>query len=355
MKEKLICIATPTERTYYRATAVAKEFLDKEKNIVHSTGALPEGEITELNVSSATVKHLAGGKLNGKLEVINLLDNTITFSEEYKDGLLVQITERMQPLPSQAAPAEKATQLYPGTILKTSKGSRSFYVNGKNVAEETVASNGVTLELLGQIPDGPVKEFDDNGQLRTEAVYQNNKLNGEILRYGDDGALLSREQYKEGLLQGPAEYYIPVKEGQMTARCFYRNSRLEGERTLTQPDGSLRQQEYYKNGRLNGERTCYYSSGKLESREQYEEGKLHGKRELFFPSGEVWYQENYVKGRLDGERFGFFATGKVHLEEFYTDGMLEGTRRVFAENGELLVFEEYHWGSLLHNTDRKHV
>ena len=48
MKEKIICVSTPTTRTYYKATPLAKEFLDKEQNIINTTGTLPDGEVTEL-------------------------------------------------------------------------------------------------------------------------------------------------------------------------------------------------------------------------------------------------------------------------------------------------------------------
>lgn len=354
MKEKLICIATPSGRTYYRAVPLAKEFLDKEQNIVNTTGELPDGEVTELTVSSATVKNFSGGKLNGKVEVINLLDNTVTYSEQYENGRLVSITEQN---PEKISPAitkeEKPVRTYPGTVLKSNKNTNSFYIDGKEIAEETLSSNGATLEILGTIPDGEVKEFGDNGQIKTEAHYKNNKLHGPLLRYSENGTLLSREEYAEGILQGPAEYFTPFKNDMLYARCTYKNSFLDGERTVTQKDGTLRQKEYYKHGRLHGKRESFYPNGKLESEENYLDGKCHGERLLYFPSGEIWFREHYNNGRLDGERLGYFASGKVRLEEFYAEGVLEGKRNIYAENGELLTTEEYHWGSLVHNTDRK--
>ena len=353
MKEKLICISTPSGRTYYRAIPLAKEFLDKEQNIVNTTGTLPDGEITELNVSSATIKNLLGGKLNGKFEVINLADNTVTYSEQYQDGHLVSITERNLNKPAEVQTTqEKAIRNYPGTILKSNKNTNSFYRNGQEVAEETLASNGATLEILGNIPDGEVKEFNENGLVKTEAHYKNNKLNGPVLRYSDSGILLSREEYVNGILQGPAEYFTPIKNDMLHAKCTYKNSFLEGTRTVTQKDGTVREEAEYKHGHLHGKRIAYYSNGCKESEETFEHGKLHGERLLYFPTGALWYRENYNSGRLDGERFGYFASGKTRLEEFYTEGLLEGRRCVYAENGELLSTEEYHWGSLVHNTDR---
>ena len=355
MKEKLICIVSPNERTYYRAAIVAKEFLDKQQNVVHQTGTLPDGEITEYAAESATIKHLAGGRLHGTLQMINLADYTVTFQEEYNNGELLHIEDNELKNTASKETHHKRTPLFTGTTVKTTKDSRAFYSNGKEVAEETIASNGMTMELLGNIPDGEVKEIDDSGRVLALAHYKDNKLNGEFIRYNETGKEISRENYLDGLLDGPAHYTSFTQHDVLIADCTYKNARLEGERTITQRNGSVLRKETYRNGRLNGPRLSYYSNGNLESKENYVDGKLEGNRELFFPTGGLWYQENYVKGRLDGQRLGYFANGKPFLEEFYTDGLLEGTRKTFTENGELLANEEYHWGALVHNTERRRL
>lgn len=347
MTEKIICITTPTDRTYYRCVLVAKEFMDREHNVVHSTGTLPDGEVSEYTVSSATVKHFSNGKLNGKLEVINLADGSVSFSEEYKNGVLKQIHEQADSTAQAPAPAK-----HEGTTLRTSKGSHCFYCNGKEVAEETLSSSGTSLEVLGNIPDGEVKEFNEKDQLITLAHYQSNKLHGELIRYREDGKELLHEHYEEGLLQGQARYMTFTRTDVLTAVCAYKNSRLDGERTLTQQDGTVRCREFYKNGHLNGLRTCFYPDGKKEREENFVDGKLNGKRELFFPNGQTWFCENYVKGRLDGERKCFFPSGKLFLEESYADGLLEGPRNQYDQDGNLLSNTEYHWGAPVHNTER---
>ncbi len=351
MKEKIICISSPKTRTYYHAVPVAKEFLDKEQNIINRTGTLPEGDVVEFIVNSATLKHLKQGQLHGILQMVNLADNSVTFQEEYDNGKLIHVEEKAS-VPEEKLSIKK-TPFFPGTTVKTSKDSRSFYSNGKEVAEETIASNGITLELLGNIPDGEVKEIDDNGNVLAIAHYQGNKLNGELVRYNEVGKIISREYYANGLLEGEAEYISFTQHDAFTAHCTYKNARLEGERTLTQQNGTVRKKEFYKNGHLSGTRSSFYSNGNLESKENYVDGKLEGIREFFFPTGGLWYQENYVKGRLDGERLGYFANGKLFLEEFYTDGLLEGLRKTYTETGELLSSEEYHWGAIVHNTERK--
>ena len=84
MKEKVFCIVTPAARVSYKATPVAKEFLDKDRNVVNTTGQIPDGTVAEFTVSSLTTKNFENGKLHGKLEIIDLADQSVTFSEEYE-------------------------------------------------------------------------------------------------------------------------------------------------------------------------------------------------------------------------------------------------------------------------------
>ena len=354
MKEEFICISTPQARTYYKVQCMAKEFLDKDKNIINTTGEIPEGEVVEFAVTTATSKHYVNGKLHGRLEMRNLIDNSITFTEDYNYGQLVDVTDHTSPdllKQMQQEVSQKATPIYPGTVLKTGKDVRAFYIDGKQIAEETISSNGATLELLGSIPDGPVKEFSENGKLKTEAVYQNNKLHGLFIRYDDNGQVLSKETYDQGILKGPAEYFSYAGRNVLHTLCSYSSALLDGPFTLTQKDGKIREQSTYAKGRLNGTRKTYYASGTLEAEEMYIEGKLQGTRKIFFPSGELWYEENYKNGRLEGDRTEYFPSGKIRLSEMYADGMRNGACTTYDEDGNVLSSEEYHWGNIVHNTE----
>ena len=354
MKEEFICIATPQARIYYKAQCVAKEFLDKDNNIINTTGEIPEGEVVEIAATTTTTKHYVNGKLHGRLEARNLTDNTITFTEDYNYGQLVDVTDHTSPdllKRMEEEVSQKATPIYPGTVLKTTKDVRAFYVDGKQIAEETVSSNGATLELLGTIPDGPVKEFSENGKLKTDAIYKNNKLNGLLIRYDDNGQILSKETYDQGVLKGPADYFSYAQRTKLHTTCNYLNALLDGEFTLTQEDGTVRERSVYQKGRLNGPRETYYASGVLEAQETFVDGKLEGTRKLFFPGGELWYEENYKNGRLEGDRTEYFANGKTRLTEMYSDGMRNGTCNTYDETGELIASEEYHWGNIVHNTE----
>lgn len=346
MNEKLLCIVTPADRTYYRASEIAKEFLDKDGNVVHSTGTLPDGDLMELSVSTAAVKHLQKGKLNGKVQIINLADNSVTFSEEYINGKLVHVSEE-KPAPKE----EKAVPLYAGTIVKTNQGTRSFYINGQQVAEQNLSNDGV-LELLGTIPDGEVKEFNDKRQLISEAHYQANKLHGLFVRYDEKSKVRSRENYKQGLLHGPAEYFYEREGKLFCASCNYQDNLLQGSFIVKEMDTDLiRETAHFIRGLRHGERCYYYPNGKTEAQENFINGVLHGERKIFYPDGALWFVENYANGKPDGERIGYWPNGEKFLEELYADGILHGERKTFSKDGSLIVQEEYHWGKIVHNTE----
>ncbi len=353
MKEKIICLVTPDSRSYYRALPLAKEFLDKDHNLINTAGTLPEGEVEEFDVNTKTVKHYKGGKLDGDLEIIDLSTGEITFSEKYKNGMLLDVADHTLHGTPVVQAKPKPLPHYDGTVIRVNKATQSFYIDGKEVAEQTVAANGATLELLGSIPDGPAREFDENGILRAEAEYKDNKLNGKLLRYNEKAQLISQEQYVKGQLQGEAQYYSYSAGGTTKTIAFYKNAQLDGDWACFFPNGAPCIKAHYKNGKLQGPRISFHQNGGTDCEENYENGKLQGRRVIFFPEGELWYQENYKNGRLEGERICFFRNGKKRSSEFYADGLLEGTKTIYAENGELLLNEEYHWGSLVHNTERK--
>ena len=348
MNEKFLCIVTPSERTYYRAEELAKEFLDKDGNMVHSTGTIPDGEVTEISVSGIAVKHFAKGKLNGKVQIIDLTDNSVTFSEEYHNGELVRVGE--EPPKKE----EKPIPLYAGTIVKTNQGTRSFYINGQQVAEQNISNDGA-LELLGTIPDGEVKEFNEKRQLISEAHYQANQLHGSFVRYNEQGKVSSREHYKQGLLNGSAEYFYENEGKLLCASCNYQDNLLQGPFVIKELDSELiREKTYFIKGLRHGERCYYYENGKTETEENFVNGELHGERKTFYPDGALWFKEVYVNGKLDGERIGYWPNGEKFLEEYYADGILHGERKTFSNNGSLITQEEYHWGKIMHTTDSQY-
>ena len=54
----------------------------------------------------------------------------------------------------------------------------------------------------------PYEEFYDNGQLKIETSTKNDELNGEFIRYYEDGKIKETGTYVSGKKEGPAVYYF---------------------------------------------------------------------------------------------------------------------------------------------------
>jgi antitoxin component YwqK of YwqJK toxin-antitoxin module len=200
-----------------------------------------------------------------------------------------------------------------------------------------------------------VKEFNDKRQLISEAHYQSNKLHGLFVRYDTNGKILSRENYKQGLLHGPAEYFYKRGGKMFCASCNYQDNLLQGSFIVKESDTELvREKTHFMKGLRHGERCYYYENGKTESQEVFVNGVLHGERKVFYPDGPLWFKEEYANGKPDGERIGYWPNGEKFLEELYSDGLLHGERKTFTKDGSLIVQEEYHWGKIVHNTETPH-
>ncbi len=79
-----------------------------------------------------------------------------------------------------------------------------FYNNDVEVARTVVDTNYDVIEREGDIPDGIVKQYYDNGSLLAEAVYTNNMRHGQTTLYREDGTLWLEIQFQADQAQGTA-------------------------------------------------------------------------------------------------------------------------------------------------------
>lgn len=112
----------------------------------------------------------------------------------------------------------------------------------------------------------------------------------------------------------------------------------------------------YIAGKLQGERRMYYPSGTVELIEHYENDVHHGLYQVFYENGNVKLQGQYVEGKMEGEWQGFYedATPKEKVTfkgnqengafvEYHPNGSLKAKGTYFNgdnEDGLLELFDE---------------
>ena len=74
--------------------------------------------------------------------------------------------------------------------------------------------------------DGIQKTYYDNGQVRTETPYKNNKIDGDVITYRNDGSIQSKATYVNGKQAGETIVYYP--SGGIEKVYTYKNNKLDG-------------------------------------------------------------------------------------------------------------------------------
>ncbi len=178
----------------------------------------------------------------------------------------------------------------------------------------TVITNKGTFYI--SVKDGLIKEYHDNGQLKSEITYKNGKENGPYTWYWDNGNISDQGSYKDGKLDGPIKVYYYTGELQIEGvlkdrqkvgivRGYYKNGQLKSEGT-------------YRNDERNGPLKSYFKNGKLRSDELFKNDVQVGPFQYYHENGQL---------RLKGTR--------------KNDGVKDGVVKEYDDSGKLIG--EYTW------------
>ena len=113
------------------------------------------------------------------------------------------------------------------------------------------------------LKQGVWKEFWNNGDLRSEVIYKNNKKEGLEIKWYDSPDCVEQESYyKNGLLEGPCVYYS--KKCKKDFFETFKSGSKEGLELSYYPNGNIKAEGNFKNGHLNGYYRVYNKKGEFE-------------------------------------------------------------------------------------------
>lgn len=237
-----------------------------------------------------------------------------------------------------------------------------------------------------------INKFDDSHDFKDELYYEENKKSGVVTRWYDDGTIMEKISYKNGIEIKIESWYSNGKKEQEGEKKnnewykYYRNWDINGqiiEELITDKYQQITKwSHWYKNGQLSWENNykdnlnhginiSYRETGELQSLEpwfkdkrhgkclyhynefpfkinnivNYKHGLMHGKYKCFNSKGELFYETNFVNGTglaKDCDKYyGFleyvhkYINGVlVHEQVFYKNGQLE--METFWENDKIV-------------------
>lgn len=190
---------------------------------------------------------------------------------------------------------------------------RNWYNKDKFVEE--IIKNP-TSKLSKLIKNGSIKEYYTNGNLKHEAFYIIDKIDGR-----------SKEWYESGTIKREAEYRYGLQYG---------------DEKIWNENGTLLEEGHYTQGCKTGVWKNYTYNGNITKITPYnEQGKLQSKVEEFHPNGQKKSELAYDNGSIkDGIYHTWFKNGSVETEKTYYERVIVEDKKWNA-SGELIHHEKW--------------
>ena len=131
-----------------------------------------------------------------------------------------------------------------------------------------------------------------NGNLKTEGVLNERKRVGLWKYFYKNGAVMSQENYKNGLQHG--EQFVFYSNGKITERSLFKNDFLDGISSKYSSKGILIEEVAYKKGKPNGLAKYFELNGNIKETGIYLDGKRVGKWEYYL-EGEIASEDSLKK------------------------------------------------------------
>jgi len=310
----------------------------------------PEGKlILEVNYLS--------GKKNGLK--ISYLDKE-TIRENYKNDVKGGITLYQYP--------GGKTKLEIPFVNGLEQGFGKEYDQDGNIVTLTEYKRGFILDRQrinrrdkNNLKQGLWYYFYDNGNIRIEGTYREDKKQGYFKEFTENGDFLRISKYENDILLPDAEEiqklevqneYYP--NGKIKISAMFRNGVPEGIRREYNPEGKIENAYLYRNGMLTGEGIVqedgnregpwkeFYLDGKLKAEGNYENGKPSGVWKFYFEDGKTEQTGKYNKqGNPDGTWKWFFTSGMLSREENFRNGARDGMFSEYDETGKCIEEGEF--------------
>lgn len=211
------------------------------------------------------------------------------------------------------------------------------------------------------LKQGVWKEFYENGIVKLDGRYVDDKKDGYFKEYDKKGSLLSTSKYIKGVLQKDVpelakvdirkEYY---PDGKIKYIGGYKDSLPQGPHRQYDESGNIVSSQIYEDGFLMGEGILdekgrqqgpwkeYHPTGELRATGEYKDGKKIGEWIFYHTNGKVEQKGKYdAKGKAQGLWKWYYETGNLLKEENYRDNILDGKMIEYSDSGQVITKGEY--------------
>jgi antitoxin component YwqK of YwqJK toxin-antitoxin module len=180
----------------------------------------------------------------------------------------------------------------------------------------------------------------ENGKVKYEGFFVNNKPVGELKRYYDDGT-------KKAIL-------IFDKSGKKaSAKMYYNNGELAGEGNFIESmkdsvwkyysyyDKSLKMIETYNKGIRNGITQKIFTNGVVAEVLNYTNNLKNGAWKQYYDNGTLKLETNFVNDKRKGAFATYYLSGKIESKGTFDNNKMQGDWVYYNEDGSVKMTINY--------------
>ena len=202
----------------------------------------------------------------------------------------------------------------------------SYYRDGSIKSITNYIKNWDDGDHVSYFKDGSIEEFLNTEDLILTSYYQNGNIQ-RIVKIKDGTAKYYHWSRGDSLLFDMGEYQDSFKSyyenGQVKKEANYKNDKLEGPYTLYHENGQVKEETNYKNREREGYYISYYQNGQIKNQGTY---KYNRKKDMWIE----YYENGQVKEEGRYDYWTWDDKGNIPRQDYK-----DGPWRWYYENGQL--------------------
>jgi antitoxin component YwqK of YwqJK toxin-antitoxin module len=288
-------------------------------------------------------KNFKEGELNGYVRDYDNNGN-LTNTQFFRDGKIQLIKDE------DTLEIEERITYFPDKKVKSRYyfkknlpiGIHRDYDENGNVISTSVYDNNGILTGKGIIKDDGSREGDftyfyEDGSIKSQGLYQNNRQNGKWNFYFKNGSFEQIGNFDNGYLTGEWKWYNP-DSSLLRSETFVKGKRNGLFYELNTKKDTI-EKGYYLDGLKQG--MWYMNSGDVVERGKFVNDLKEGIWKAWYSNGALMYEGNFIKGFPDGKHMYYYENKSIKEEQFYVNGIKEKNWKKYNEDGSLFITITY--------------
>lgn len=193
-----------------------------------------------------------------------------------------------------------------------------------------------------EVKNGPVVTHFDNGKKKFEGQFRNDIPYGKFTYYYNTGQVKTELNFfDDGVIAYSINYYT---NGKKMAEGKYLNQKKDGLWLyyINEKENAIISKENYKNGVLEGEMITYYPNTLIPAEiVNYHNGLKSGQLLKYFPDSTIMTESYYSEDKPDSLFLHYHPDGRLYIKGYYKMGIQLGNWEYYNEEGEAISEEDF--------------